>query len=144
MKKILFFSLMLACIFSFGKCNKKKKCCTKKTSTETSSAKLSANEVWMQYDETKCENPWHFNWFVKPTEAQIMGAVNSQLTGQEISILEIQSTYEEGMISCDACNCRNGRHFYVRVNKSEIEKLKALKFYELKEIPKTKSIDTTK
>jgi hypothetical protein len=32
----------------------------------------------------------------------------------------------------------------VRVNKSETEKLKALKFYEVKEIPKTESTDTTK
>jgi len=143
MKKILFFSLMLACIFSFGKCNKKKNCCKKKATT-TAASKLNADEVWMRYDETKCENPWHFNWFVKPTEAQILGAVKSQLTGQEISILEIQSTYKEGMISCDACNCPNGRNFYVRVNKSEIEKLKALKFYEVKEIPKIENPDTTK
>lgn len=144
MKKILFFSLILACLFSFGKCNKKKKCCAKKASTATSAAKLNANEVWMRYDETKCENPWQFNWFQKPTEAQLRGAVKSQLSGQEINILEILSTYEVGFISCEACNCPNGRRYFVRVNKSEIEKLKALKFYEVKDVPKTTGEDTSK
>jgi hypothetical protein len=143
MKKILFFSLILACLFSFGKCNKKKKCCAKKGTT-TAVAKLSADEIWMRYNETKCENPWQLNWFQKPTEAQLRGAVKSQLSGQEINILEILSTYEEGFISCEACTCPNGRHYFVRINKSEIEKLKALKFFEVKDVPKTESPDTTK
>lgn len=144
MKKLLLITLVLSCLFSFGKCNKKKKCSKKKASTETSAVKINANEVWMQYDETKCENPWQFNWFVKPTEEQLRSAVKGQLSGQEINILEIQSAYQEGLISCEACNCPNGRHFYVRVNKSEIEKLKALKFYEIKDAPKVLSVDTTK
>lgn len=137
---------MIACLFSFGKCNKKKKCCKKKAKTELASAaeKLSANEIWMQYDETKCQNPWQLNWYQKPTEEQLRGAVKSQLTGQEITILEIQSTYESDFISCDACTCLNGRHFYVRVPKSEIKKLTALKFYEVKEIPNTEVIDSSK
>lgn len=143
MKKILFFSLMTACLFSFGKCNKKKKCCKKKATT-TASAKLSADEVWMQYDETKCENPWHFNWFVKPTEEQILGAVKSDLLGREINILEIKSATEKDIISCEACTCPNGTHFYVRVPKTDMEKLKELKFYEVKDVPKTDSIDTTR
>ncbi len=135
MRRILFFSLMLVCIFSFGKCAKKMKCCPQKAKTETS-AKLNSNEVWMQYDETKCDNPWQFNWFAKPTEEQILGAVKSELLGKEINILEIKSSFEEGLISCEACTCPNGRHFYVRVNKSEITKLEELKFYEVKEVPK--------
>ncbi len=135
---------MLACLFSFGKCNKKKKCCVKKASTEASSAKLKADEVWMRYDETKCENPWQFNWFQKPTEAQILGAVKGNLQGREINILEIKSETAKDIISCEACTCPNGRSYFVRINKSEIEKLKALKFYEVKEIPKMESPDTTK
>jgi hypothetical protein len=144
MKKILFFSLMLACLFSFGKCNKKKKCCAKKASTATSAAKLNANEVWMRYDETKCENPWQFNWFQKPTEAQILGAVKSDLIDKEIDILEIHSSTKKDFISCEACNCANGKSYFVRINKSEIEKLKALKFYEVKDVPKTTGEDTSK
>jgi hypothetical protein len=143
MKKILFFSLMLACLFSFGKCNKKKKCCAKKATT-TAVAKLSADEIWMCYDETKCENSWQFNWFQKPTEAQILGAVKSDLIDKEIDILEIHSSTKKDFISCEACTCPNGRHYFVRINKSEIEKLKALKFYEVKDVPKTDNIDTTK
>jgi hypothetical protein len=143
MKKILFFSLMLTCLFSFGKCNKKKKCCAKKATT-TAVAKLSADEIWMCYDETKCENSWQFNWFQKPTEAQILGAVKSDLIDKEIDILEIHSSTKKDFISCEACTCPNGRHYFVRINKSEIEKLKALKFYEVKDVPKTDNIDTTK
>ena len=143
MKKILFLSLIFVALLSFGKCWKKKKDCSKKTSTETA-AKLNANEVWMQYDETKCENPWNFNWFAKPTEEQILGAVKSELLGKEVNILEIKSSFEEGLISCEACNCPNGRHFYIRVNKSEIEKLNALKFYKVKGVPVIKNINTPK
>ncbi len=135
MKNILFFSLIITCLFSFGKCNKKKKCCKKKTTTETSAAKVNPDEIWMRYDETKCSNPWRFNWFVKPTEEQILGAVKGDLTGKEINILELTSTYEEGLISCDACTCPNGRHFYARIHKSEREKLEALKFYQTDKIP---------
>ena len=143
MKKILFLSLIFVALLSFGKCCKKKKHCSKKTSTETT-AKLNANEVWMQYDETKCENPWHFNWFQKPTEEQLRSAVKGHLRGQEIAVLEIQSSFNKDIISCDACHCKNGRHYYIRVNKSEFEKLKTLNFFEIKEIPKFENIDTTK
>lgn len=139
MKKILFFSLILTCLFSFGKCCKKKKGCSKKATVSTTT-----DEVWMRYDETKCENPWHFNWFVKPTEAQIVGAIKGNLEGSGIEILQITSTNEEGLISCEACNCPNGRHIFVQVHKSEIEKLKALKFYEVKDVPKTENTDTSK
>ena len=135
---------MVSCLFSFGKCNKKKKCSKKKATTETSSAKLNANEVWMQYDETKCANPWQFNWFAKPTPEQVEGAVKSNLIEKEIAVLEIRSSTEKDLISCEGCDCPNGTHFYVRVNKSEIEKLKALKFYEIKGAPKAVSVDTTK
>jgi hypothetical protein len=141
MKKILFFSLMMVCLFSFGKCNKKKKCCNKDSVAAT---RISAGEVWMRYDETKCENPWNFNWFAKPTEEQISGAVKSDLLGKEIAILEIRSTTEKDFISCEACNCPNGRRFYVRVNKSETAKLKVMRFYEVNEVPKTENPDTTK
>ena len=144
MKKLFLITLVFFCLFSFGKCNKKKKCSKKKTTTETSSVKLNSNQVWMQYDETKCENPWHFNWFVKPTEAQILGAVKGSLQDREIAVLEIKSSTEKDFMSCDACTCPNGTHFYVLVNKSEIDKLKALKFYEIKGEPKTDSLDTTK
>lgn len=127
MKKIIL-SIILCCtvFFSFGKCCKKKKNCTKKTAAE---------EVWMRYDETKCDNPWHFNWFAKPTKAQVLAAVKSDLLGKEINVLEIRADAEEDLISCEACNCPNGTHFYVRVSKSEIDKLKALKFYEVKDVP---------
>ncbi|MFN8284880.1 MAG: hypothetical protein U0U67_16780 [Chitinophagales bacterium] len=142
MKKILFFSLILMCTISFA-CHKKKKNKAVQTTKEVS-GKLNSDEVWMQYDETKCENPWQFNWFTKPTEEQILAAVKSDLSGKEITVLEIRSTTEKDFISCDACTCPNGTHYFVRVNKSEIEKLKALKFFEMKEIPKTESTDKTK
>ncbi|HMV14591.1 MAG TPA: hypothetical protein PKK18_11980 [Chitinophagales bacterium] len=144
MKKILLLSLLFLCLLSFGKCHKKKKCCKKKTNTATAVSKINPQEVWMQYDETKCENPWHFNWFQKPTEEQLRSAVKGHLRGQEIAVLEIQSSFNKDIISCDACHCKNGRHYYIRVNKSEFEKLKTLNFFEIKEIPKFENIDTTK
>lgn len=135
MKKLLFIPLIVVCLFSFGKCNKKKKCSKKNATTETSSAKLNANEVWMRYDETKCANPWQFNWFAKTTPEQVEGAVKSNLIEKEIAILEIRSATEKDLISCEGCDCPNGTHFYVRVNASEIEKLKPLKFYQTEKIP---------
>lgn len=144
MKKILLLVLVLSTFISFGKCCKKKKNCSKKASTETVSATLNGNEVWMRYDETKCENPWQFNWFQEPTEEQILGAVKSDLLGKGIGVLEIKSSTEKEFINCEACTCPNGTHYFVRVNTSEIEKLKMMKFYEVKEIPKTESTDTAK
>lgn len=145
MKKLLFISLVFTCLFSFGKCDKHKKCCKKKATTETASAKLNANEIWMSYDETKCENPWNFNWFQKPTEEQILSAIKSDLSGKEITVLEIRSSFpEKDFMSCEACNCPTGKKYYVRINKSEIEKLKALKFIEVTEVPKMENIDITK
>lgn len=144
MKKILFFSLILLSSVSFA-CNKKKKKQNAiQNNTSTTVSKLNTNEVWMQYDETKCQNPWHFNWFQKPTGSQILNAVKGELLGQEINILEIRSSVEKDFISCEACDCPNGLHYFVRVPKSEIEKLKALKFYEVKEIPDLEIIDNTK
>lgn len=147
MKKIFFSILILTCLFSFGKCNKHKKYCTKKATTETATSKktaLNANEVWMKYDETKCENPWNFNWFAKPTEEQILGAIKSDLSGKEITVLEINSTTKSDFISCEACNCPTGKHFYVRINKTEIDKLKAMKFYEVNDVPEFENNDKTK
>lgn len=131
-------------MFSFGKCNKHKKCCKKKATTETTSAKLNANEIWMCYDETKCENPWNFNWFQKPTEEQILGAIKGDLSGREIIVLEINSFIKKDFISCEACSCSTGKKYYIRVNKSEIEKLKALKFYEVNDVPKMENLDIAK
>ncbi len=130
MKKILFFSWIIACLFSFGNTNKKKKGCKKST------LKIKPAEVWMQYNETKCDNPWMFNWFQSPTEQQLIAAVKSELLGREIAVVEIKSTIENETISCEACTCLNGRHYYVRVHQSEIAKLKALKFWVVNEIPK--------
>ena len=144
MKKILFSILILTCVLSFGKCNKQKKCCKKKATTETTSTKLNANENWMCYDETRCENPWNFNWFAKPTEAQILAAIKSNLTDREINVLQINSFTKKDFISCEACNCPTGKKYYVRVNKSENEKLKTLKFYKVNEVPEFIIEDKTK
>ena len=139
---------MIACLFSFGKCNKKKKCCKEKAGTETSASRTNTNtdEVWMQYDETKCDNPWQISWFIPPTEEQMLGAIKSELLGRGIKVLDIQSSLEKDLVSCEACNCPNGRHFYVLVNKTDAELLKTIKFYEVEfnKIPKTKNTDTTK
>lgn len=135
MKNILFTVLLFSFVLSFGNCGKKTKCSKKKLKNETTSSKQNKNEVWLQYDETKCANPWHLEWFMKPTEEQLRSAVKSNLTSQGITILAIASTLENNFISCDACTCPSGRHFYVRTNSADIDKLKALKFYEVKTLP---------
>jgi hypothetical protein len=119
MKNILCLVLMLLTLASFS-CNKKKKL-----------KKQNVSEfVWMQYDETKCENPWQFNWFAPPTDEQVAGAVKGNLEGRGIGILEIKTSRQADFISCEACNCPNGFHYFVKVNKTEIPKLKELKFME--------------
>ncbi|MBP6154650.1 MAG: hypothetical protein KA457_07505 [Chitinophagales bacterium] len=128
MRNLFAFICILLSTIAFA-CGKKNKLSKQKNKTE----------IWMQYDETKCQNPWHLNWLVKPTESQLLGAVKSHLVKQEINILEIRSKNEDGLISCEACQCLNGRHFYVRVLKSEKSKLETLKFYEIKEVPATGS-----
>ncbi|MCB0507987.1 MAG: hypothetical protein KDD21_06790 [Bacteroidetes bacterium] len=136
MKKItlIFVGLMLFTSITFA-CGHRKK---KKDAAKKSQA------VWMQYDETKCQNPWHFNWIQKPTEEQLRGAIQSHLNGIGIPISEIRSTYDVGLISCEACQCPNGRHYFVRVNSSEVEKLKALNFRETDKVPDVSSDVQTK
>ena len=140
MRLILIFCLILSTTTSYGKCTKKKKSCCKKTATTATTKKVNTNEVWMQYYETKCDNPWHFNWFVKPTEEQILSAVKGDLLGREINILEMRSTADEQIISCDACTCPNGRQFYARIPKADIYKLKELKFFETQHVPAEKAV----
>jgi hypothetical protein len=91
--------------------------------------------IWMRYDETKCANPWQFNWFAPPTDEQLAGAVRGHLQEREVKILDIRTKRDTSMLSCEACTCPNGFHYYVRIPKSDIPKLKALNFQETKEIP---------
>lgn len=132
MKKIFFVYLILVSIFSYGKCCKKKKALSK---NKTSPMVSVQDAVWMQYDETKCNNPWNFNWLIKPTENQIVAAVNSTLIGWEIPIKKFLSSYDKNLISCESCDCPNGRHYYVFVGKAGIEQLKSMKFYTITEPP---------
>lgn len=102
------------------------------------------DSVWMQYEETKCQNPWQLNWFTKPTEEQLRGAVKSQIEKQDIKILEIRSTYDDGMISCDACTCPNGRTYYVLVHSDAVATLEALHFYKTTNVPEANNPDKTR
>jgi hypothetical protein len=119
MKNLFCLTLILLTLPSFS-CNKEKK------------LRKHGNPgvVWMQYDETKCDNPWQFNWFAAPTDEQLAGAVKGNLEGRGISILEMKTSREADFISCEACNCPNGFHYFVKVNKTDIPKLKELKFFE--------------
>jgi len=139
MRNILFISLLLATIISSGECCHHKQSRQKKTISCTAT-----NEVWMRYDETKCDNPWNFNWFMPPTEAQITAAIKGDLQGKSIEILQLTSYNDTGLVSCETCNCPNGRHIFVQVRKSESEKLKAMKFYEVKEVPNNVNTYTPK
>ncbi len=129
MSRIIFTLLVSVSLVSFGKCDKKK-CCKKNKNSKTQTS-----ELWMRYDETKCSNPWQFNWFAPPTDEQLAGAVKGELTGRNIQILEMRTSRDMAMISCDACTCPNGFHYFVRIKTTEKAKLTELKFYETKEIP---------
>mgnify|MGYP000882269135 CR=1 FL=1 len=144
MKSLIVFVFVFISITAFGKGLKHKNatCCKKKT---TQISKLKKDEIWMVYDETKCDNPWNFNWFTKPTEAQIIGAIKGNLEGNEINVKDIRSSIIPDFISCDACNCPNGRKIFVLVNKIDLEKLQKLKFYITKQIPANMDkVDNTK
>ena len=111
--------LILSVLGAFA-CGKKKKL-----------NKLSAaGFAWMQYDETKCDNPWQFNWLVAPTDEQLAAAVKSHLEGGGVTVLDIKTSREADFVSCEACNCPNGFHYFVKVNTADKAKLKELKFTE--------------
>jgi hypothetical protein len=129
MRKIFLPIFIASSLVSFGKCDKKK-CCRKKQPCG-----IQSDEVWLQYDETKCANPWQFNWFAPPTDEQLAGAVKGELTGRNIQILEMRTSRDKDMVSCDACTCPNGFHYFVRIKTAEKSKLTELNFYETTEIP---------
>ncbi len=129
MRKIFLTLFVSVSLLSYGKCDKKK-CCKKKHFAGSPSG-----EVWLRYDETKCSNPWQFNWFAPPTDEQLAGAVKGELSGRNIQVSEMRTLRDKDMISCDACTCLNGFHYYVRVKTTEVTKLTELKFYEVTKLP---------
>ena len=88
----------------------------------------------MKYDETRCSNPWQFNWLVKPTDEQLAGAVKSELVGKQIFVQEIRTSRED-VVSCEACTCPTGLHYYVLISKGNATRLKGMKFYEVEDVP---------
>ncbi len=131
-----FFLIVCLMLFTFSfACGKKKK--KQQNLTQTDS-------VWMQYNETKCQNPWQLNWFTKPTEEQLRGAVKSQIEKHEVKILDIRSTYDDGMISCEACTCPNGRTYYVLVKSDAVATLEAFHFIKTTTVPEANNPDKTR
>lgn len=157
MKNIFIAVLLLNCLYSHGACknNKKKRqqvsataaSSTAQTQKEKATAPqkivvLNSNQVWMRYDETKCSNPWQLNWLVKPTPEQLASAVKSDIEGRSIRVLEIRMDSDKNSVTCDACTCPNGNHYYILVNKSVMPKLRELKFYEVKQVPEANPDNT--
>lgn len=142
MRTTFFVLLLFTLVSSFGHCGKKKKQAASKAISTQKIVVLNNNQVWMRYDETKCSNPWQFNWLVKPTDEQLAGAVKGELEGRSVHVLEIRTERDNNVVNCEACTCQNGFHYFVLVNKSSMTALKALKFYEVKEVPERSEINT--
>ncbi|MDB5228304.1 MAG: hypothetical protein JWN78_2497 [Bacteroidota bacterium] len=86
----------------------------------------------MRYDDTRCANPWSFNWLVAPTPDQVVSAVRSNLEGRTIHIIDMKTKADKDAVTCEACTCPSGFHYFVLVNKEDAAKLKELKFAEVK------------
>ncbi len=144
MKRLFLLTIvLLVSLMTFAKCKHKKKCCKKTTNTSTQTTSSTSgeaagrnpNEMWLGYDETQCANPWQFNWFKAPTDADLAGAVQGYLQGQGITVNEIRTLRDKEIIHCEACTCLNGFHYYVKIPKDQEAKLKALKFHEIDMVP---------
>ena len=137
-KNIFLVIVLFSCMASFGKCRKK----AQKKGPVIPIQKivvLNNNELWMRYDETKCANPWQLNWVAAPSDEQLAGAVKANLEARSIPVIEIKTQREKDKVSCEACDCVNGFHYFVRTYKVDASKLTELKFVEVRDVPEGNS-----
>lgn len=87
----------------------------------------------MRYDDTRCDNPWRFDWFAAPTPDQVISAVRSNIEGRNIHVIDMKTKANKDVVTCEACTCPTGFQYFVRVNIEDAAKLKVLKFVEAQE-----------
>lgn len=130
MKKPLFILVLFLNIgITFISCQKET--AIKPEENITSSSRL-ANVHWLRYDETNCNNPWHFDWITEPTDEQLIAAVKSYLVSLQINVIDIRLSRDKIVPICDDCSCPDGIHYFVRVvAEDDIKQLLELNFYEV-------------
>ncbi|MFH0715069.1 MAG: hypothetical protein V1847_04840 [Candidatus Diapherotrites archaeon] len=91
---------------------------------------------WMQLEPVQCRgNPWQ-QWYDRLEIALPPGEQETTFDEQalklyyerehDISILNIQKLYQEGIGRCEACSCGEGYYYQAKVSRTDAQKLRAL------------------
>ncbi len=117
---------------------------------------INTDGVWLSINPVQClTNPWESDWigqdgndFAKYPRGDILVIENAEkqiitdyYATQGITIIDIFSqTFEEKfgepMAICAACSCAQGYILYININQSDVDKLEALGFALVKNLPK--------
>ena len=87
--------------------------------------------VWMQYDQTSCADPWTMTPTASHFELTDLELLQLYLATEDVEALELRLV--EGGIAeaCEACFCKTGLIFEVKIEPADVSQMENLGFSRL-------------
>lgn len=90
----------------------------------------SNNDVWVYYDEVKCEDKWEY----AADSSQIAANVMNYAESNSLVVLDFRITRIPGTdlaTPCEECDCKSFRRFELRIKQGDKQKAEAIGFEAL-------------